>query len=186
MPTKYTIDQVIPTQVGKTEYWDIYFRKPDSNSHIYRMPKITLDARAAEYGIDATDVETLMEISLHEIFLEMSQDDETNEMRFDDQSPTLMSAESTQAAREAHINRLKTCPVKIDTRGNKALDVIRSSHQPNPAWIQSHKESVDIIRWVKKHGNLPQLPSDPQPKSAAGKMARALGITVTIPDLSRE
>lgn len=186
MADKYVVDQVTATKVGQTECWDIRMTRPDGNNHIYRMPKITLDARAAEYGIDSTDIETLIELSLHEIFFEVTQSDETNELTFKDGGPSLMSADSTQAARDAHLGRVKTCPVRITTRGNKVLDVIRNSHTPDKTWIDQHRQQVDTRRWAKRYGDvLLSVPAEPA-KSAAGQMGRALGIKVTLPDLRQE
>lgn len=85
---------------------------------IHAFPYDTLEWRAAEYGIDPSDVDTLMDIVLAEPYL-------TNE----DYEPgtTLYDAASIQDAREAHIARCVKVKLahRMSTRGKNQPHVQR-------------------------------------------------------------
>ncbi|MGW0575110.1 hypothetical protein ACWD25_03890 [Streptomyces sp. NPDC002920] len=123
------------------------------------MPKTILDWRAAEYGIDPADVDALLDIVLHEPH--MADADSQYGTRRGDAGPDLWTAESTDAAREAHLARIKECPVQIGVRGTKAVDTIRRNHRSDPDRIRTMRETVDTNRWLKKYGDLPAKPTDP-------------------------
>lgn len=52
-----------------TPCWQLMMLKPDGYGHGITFPKQTLEYRAGEYGIDPDDVETLLDVVLHEPFL---------------------------------------------------------------------------------------------------------------------
>jgi len=59
----YVIDQML----GKdTPGWQVGLAKPDGTMHSHHMPKLTMTARAVEYGIDVEDTELLWDIAVHE------------------------------------------------------------------------------------------------------------------------
>jgi hypothetical protein len=134
------------------------------------MPTVTLEWRSAEYGIDPADVDTLLDVILHEPHIPLT--DDGSGPRYADNGPDLWTAESTTAAREAHLARIKTCPVRIDVKGVKALDPVRNGHRPDADRIRKMREQVDTSRWIKKHGDLPKQPI-PQTPAEKKEAARA-------------
>ncbi|MEU3281584.1 hypothetical protein [Streptomyces antibioticus] len=125
------------------------------------MPTIALDWRAAEYGIDPTDTDTLLEILLHEPFMELAEDEDGQRPRWADGSVDLLTAENTTIAREAHVARAKASRVRIDVRNAAGLAPIRATHQPDPDRIRAMREAIDTTRWLTKYGDLPARPLDP-------------------------
>lgn len=158
MPEKWTIQEVTTKQIGDMNCWRVRMLRADGKPHMHTEPKQSLDWRAAEYGIDPADTDTLLEIILHEPFMAMTEETDTQASRYAD-GPTLWEAESTDAAREALFTRVKNCPVRIDIRGVAALDVIRSSHQPDPERLRAMRELVDTNRWIALYGDLPVRPN---------------------------
>jgi len=52
-----------------TELWRVTSLRPDNVLHCHVFPKTTMQSRAAEYGIDPTDTNTLLDIVLHEPYM---------------------------------------------------------------------------------------------------------------------
>jgi hypothetical protein len=125
------------------------------------MPQTILEWRAAEYGIDPTDTETLLDIVLHEPHLPMDEpdEDEPQAMRYAQGGPTLWEADSTTKARDAHLERVAACPVRIDLTGTE-LDPVRESHSPDMGRFRTMRETVDIQRWTHLYGALPITPTE--------------------------
>ena len=159
MPTM-TVESAAPEVIGVTDVWRVITRYPSGDGVTHIFPTATLDWRAAEYGIDPSDVDTLLEVVLHEPHLPVTVDN-TGATRYDDNGPDLWTAENTDAAREAHLARVKTCPVRIGVRGVAALDSIRTGYVPDLDRIRTMRETVDTNRWLKKYGDLPARPADP-------------------------
>lgn len=138
----------------RTDCWEVHIQRDDGAKGIHMMPKSTLDFRAAEYGIDPTDVDTLMSIILHEPYMPVEEPTAQN--------PTpmapLMQVDSTTAAREAHLARVKNCSAQFEVKGSKGLDAIRKAHKPDTDRIKAHRERVDTHRWTVKYGDLPVQP----------------------------
>ncbi|MEH0586238.1 hypothetical protein QA942_19960 [Streptomyces sp. B21-106] len=170
MPEKWTISNIVAVQVGAAPCWQVSLTRPDGSVGNHVMPTSALEWRAAEYGIDPTDVDTLLDILLHEPHMPTT-DDPQHGPRYADDGPDLWTADTTTAAREAHAARIKTCPVQINVRAAKPVDVIRAGHRPDPARLRGMREVVDTNRWIKKHGDLPVPPKptveDPVPVSNA-------------------
>lgn len=165
MPEKWTIQEATVKQVGNSQCWRVRMLKADGKPHLHTMPAATLDWRAAEYGIDPSDVDALLEIVLHEPFLAMADDSEDHHPRYADDGPTLWDADNTTTAREAHLARVKNSPVRINVRNVPALDVIRNGHRPDPDRLRAMRELVDTHRWINRYGDLPARPK-PTPKAA--------------------
>ncbi|MFM9635986.1 hypothetical protein [Streptomyces turgidiscabies] len=121
------------------------------------MPQDILDWRAAEYGIDPTDTDTLLEIVLHELHMPVTEETDGQPARYAGDGPVLKEATSTAAARAAHLDRVKNCPVRIAVRDRAALNPIRA-RRPDPARIRAMREAVDTSRWTALYGALPVQP----------------------------
>lgn len=169
MPEKWTIQESQARTVGETPCWEIAILKPDGTLHRHLMPTMALEWRAAEYGIDPADVDTLLDVVLHEPHLPTVDDPERGP-RYADDGPDLWMAENTNAARTAHVARIKASPIRIDVQGVKALDTIRNGHHPDAARIRAMREAVDTSRWLKQHGDLPE---QPLPQTPIGKREAA-------------
>lgn len=144
MPKKMTVESAQPDIIGETEVWRVLIRNAagsDGVTHIF--PKHTLDWRAAEYGIDPADVDTLLDVILHEPHMPEAD------------GPDLWTADNTGHARVAHLARVEGCPVRIDVRAAKALAPVRTGHRPDAEQIRRMREQVDTTRWLKKYGDLP-------------------------------
>lgn len=157
MPEKWTISETIARQIGDSACWQVTLIRPDGNKVHHVMPTAALEWRAAEYGIDPTDTEALMEILLHEPHMPMV-DDPQHGPQYADSGPDLWTADNTDHAREAHLARVKASTVRIDVKGAAALAPIRAGHRPDTARIRQMREQVDTSRWIKKHGGLPEQP----------------------------
>lgn len=157
MAENWTVSETTARQVSGTPCWQVSLVRPDGNTVVYLMPTNALDWRAAEYGIDPTDVDTLLEVVLHEPHMPMTDDDEKGPQPRDG-GPDLWTAENTEAARQAHLARVQACQVQIGVRNVKALAAIRSGHRPDLAQIRAMREAVDTSRWLKKYGALPAPP----------------------------
>ncbi|MDX3575991.1 hypothetical protein [Streptomyces sp. FL07-04A] len=169
MSEKWTISNIIALQVGTEPCWQVSLTRPDGTVGNHLMPTSTLEWRAAEYGVDPTDVDALLDIILHEPHMQTI-DDPQHGPRYADDAPDLWTADNTTAAREAHVARIKTCNVRIDVRGVKALDPVRAGHRPDSDRIRKMREQVDTSRWLKKHGGLPVPPLPDIPDPAGGSL----------------
>lgn len=138
----------------RPDLWEFHILKDDGNKGLHLMPKFALDLRAAEYGVDPTDVDTLMSMLLHEPHMP-DEEPTANPL------PPLMKADSTTQARNEHLDRVKNCKVQIRIKGSKGLDAIRKGHKPDRDRIKAHREVVDTHRWGMKYGDLPMPPKSP-------------------------
>lgn len=160
MPEKWTVGGIVSRTIGVTECWEVQLVRPDGTVGNHIMPISILEWRAAEYGIDPTDVDTLMEVILHEPHMAPA-DDTQHSVAAAEDGPDLWAADNTDTARAAHLARVKSCPVQIGVRGSKALAPIRARHRPDPDRIRAMREAVDTNRWMKKYGDLPARAADP-------------------------
>lgn len=169
MAEKWTVADIVSRTIEATECWEARIVRPDGTVGVHIMPVAALEWRAAEYGIDPTDVDALLDIILHEPHMQTI-DDPQHGPRYADGTPDLWTADNTTAARDAHVARIKTCNVRIDVRGVKALDPVRAGHRPDSDRIRKMREQVDTSRWLKKHGALPAPPLPDIPDPVGGSL----------------
>jgi hypothetical protein len=96
-----------------------------------QMPTDTLDWRAAEYGIDHTDVDQLWDITLAEFFM--------NEEDYGD-DPQLYTHLDMDEVRKAHIGRV----AKVKWALRMATRTKGSVHEAAKAIAQIHPEALDL------------------------------------------
>lgn len=165
MPDTYLIDTV-EEYFPKPDMacWVVRFIKPDGNGHHYLFPQDSLLSRAAEYGIDPKDTETLLDIIMHEQFVTPDDDEKalpdmkspalTNQGRHrkGDLVPTdLFNAATIDDARAAHLARIdyakKTKAQVSMPKGLKAnpLDVIKARHL-EISTDDAFKEKCDAVK----------------------------------------
>lgn len=155
MPKKMNVESAQSDIIGETEVWRIIIRNAAGNDGVTHLfPKNTLDWRAAEYGIDPTDVDTLLDVILHEPHIPAAD------------GPDLWTADNTGHARAVHLARVEACPVRIDVKAAKALAPVRTGHRPDVEQIRRMREQVDTNRWLKRYGDLPK---QPLPQTPIGK-----------------
>ncbi len=169
------------------ELWRVRFQRPDGNFREHIFPKMTLDARAAEYGIDPDDVDTLLDVILAEPFIPHPGDPRNHAddpaakaghrvkatspigaVKKGQQVPAwLFNADSTEQAREAHLARVAHCranTVRIarpkGARASDPLDVIRAAHTPDHDLIATIADNVE--------GERRRLRSDRAPRTGKG------------------
>ncbi len=135
--------------------WEIHSQDETGMKHMHLIPKAGLDYRAAEYGIDPTDVDTLLEVILSETHMPTAEQEEMDPALKAKAKPHLWNANTTAEARTNHLERVKNCAVKYQVRSSKALDVIRQGHSPNQEFISTYRQVVDTHRWTEKYGDLP-------------------------------
>lgn len=159
-----------------TACWQMRLLKPDGNGHGYIFPKATLEYRAGEYGIDPDDVETLLDIVLHEPFLpDLSEPDShptdpawqmgvkgralfpLGRIRAGDAVPAdLWTADSIDDARTAHLARIDhvkanivrvTSAITTGTAGRGADPLdLIRAHPINPDGVKAHAAVVHMRR----------------------------------------
>ncbi|MFJ8995610.1 hypothetical protein ACIRQH_35045 [Streptomyces sp. NPDC102279] len=177
-----TVSEYWPNPV--TPCWAVDMIKPDGTGHRHIFPKVTLEFRAAEYGIDPTDVDTLLDIVLHEPYAPHPDDPLKGEdpaatagllspalvsrgtARKGDLIPTtLYTAPDVATAREAHLLRVehgKANNVRVSVgKGKKdPLDVIRRNHGIDPGRVADKVRRIEQRRLIAQ-GRAPQPPSVP-------------------------
>ncbi|MFF8482319.1 hypothetical protein [Streptomyces antibioticus] len=163
MPEKWSVQSARQRKIGDVDAWEVMLLRADGKPHAHLMPTIALDWRAAEYGIDPTDVDTLLEVLLHEPFMEQAEDEAGQQTGWADGSIDLLSAENTDVARRAHLDRVKDSRVRIDVRGVSTLAPVHAGHRPDSDRIRAMREAVDTTRWLKKYGDFPAQPLPQNP-----------------------
>lgn len=171
-PRKLTV-----TAVGEywpnpdTPCWAVDMITPDGGGHRHVFPQVTLENLAAEYGIDPTAVDDLLDIALHQPFAPNPNDPDGEDpagaagmlspalvsrgtVRKGQMIPTtLYTAVDTKSAREAHRVRIeytKTHRVRVvpPKGGRDPLDVIRQAHGIDPARVAAKARVIEARRLV--------------------------------------
>lgn len=120
-----------------TASWRMMMTRHDGGTHLTAFPMSTLEWRVAEYGFDPTDIDGLLDIIIHEQFL--NYDDP-----IDADLPSLFKAGSQQEAREAHlerIDRVKKQRTLVQQSAAKGaphpFDIIRKGHGITQAGVEA-------------------------------------------------
>lgn len=102
----------------------------------YIFPHSTLGWRSAEYGIDPTDIDTLIHVVIHEHHMfDLTHTD-----------PTFLWNTDQETARKAHLRRVGEVMAKVTHHDpDNHLDVIRKAWDPtHPSLAQQRKVIQDI------------------------------------------
>ncbi|MGW6738667.1 hypothetical protein [Streptomyces sp. NPDC055013] len=168
---QYEVQAVIETYSRDgNALWHIVSLKPDGTYHDYYFPQDTLEWRAAEYDIDPTDVEGLLDIVLHEPHkAPVGRDDPalkegrvsqavspSKGTRVGDLEATgLYNAETKQDAKEAHLVRIEHAKANrvrvVSPEGKKdPLDKIRAKYLARVDRVEDKRKMVDERRDLYK------------------------------------
>jgi hypothetical protein len=154
-----------------TPCWAVDMTKPDGGSHRHVFPKHTLEQRAAEYGIEPTAVEDLLDIVLHEPYAPHPDDPDSDDpaaaaglvspalvsrgaTRKGDLIPTTLytapDAATALAAHRTRIDYAKTKRVRVapPKNGKDPLDIIRGNHDIDPARVAAKAQTINHRRLV--------------------------------------
>lgn len=138
--------------------WRLEFDRPDALRHLYVFPRSTFEWRIAEYGFDRDDVDGILDVILHEQFVDMG-----DEYLFD--LPTLVTARHQQEAREAHLERIRLTKLHKhivvphdDKYRPHPHDIIRKDHGITTAGIAEKKWKLipvlphrDKVKYVPRY-----------------------------------
>lgn len=146
-----TVESVEERRNGDVDCWRVVTRAPGDGGITHIFPKAALEWRAAEYGIDPADVDTLLDVVLHEQLM----DDDTAA----ENARALASAASTAEARQAHTARIAavkqgTARIVLDDKSSP-LDAIRARPGITVDGVRAKRELVDVHRWNRLYGGLP-------------------------------
>lgn len=151
-----------------TECWAVIMTRTNGTKHAYVFPKTTLELRAAEYDIDPGDIETLLDIVMHEQFVHSPGGGypdaaaqqgmlspavaSSAEARKGQMVPTdLFNAATIKHARDAHLARVEHAKqtrgrVHPPAHGPDPLDRIRAEHGITKAGVAAASRVVDLQR----------------------------------------
>jgi hypothetical protein len=160
-------------------HWQVLTENDEGFRFAHIFPDSIFIIRAGEYGIPEDDIETLLDVVLHEPYIP----DPTHPRHFADDPAAkaghvvramltkdrakpgtdvpawLYNAKSTQQAREAHLIRVEHCKQNIrhiPTEPGDLLDVIRVAHNPKPGAVAGITAEVEKQRKML-HGSALKL-----------------------------
>lgn len=138
--------------------WEVHSQRDDGSKHLFLIPKMALSCRAAEYGVDPEDVDTLMDLIMHEFRSPTEMQEDADPGLKSKKLPRLLQVQNTSDALKFHQQRMRQSPIQYKIKGNKALDPIRQGHKPDPGLMKNIAAQVDIARWIYNYGDLPDMP----------------------------
>lgn len=167
MAETWTVQSVEDTPwESSSPLWRVTLAKPNGDLHCHVFPHSIFDHRAAEYDIDPADINTLLDVVLHEPYLAdparlNAQDDPAAQQGYvnaQGKPAWLYNADSIEQARQAHLARIQHCKANTvrvvsptSTGGQEAavkdpLDALRRSYKPNLESVKKLRVRVDVIR----------------------------------------
>lgn len=169
--TEHGLGILGPTQ---SDTWRLAMTRPDGLMHLTVFPVSTPTWRIAEYGFDPNDLDTILDIIIHEQFMDFGLPDDL---------PTLSTAKHQQEAREAHIERIRRLKVNHtevvphgDSHREHPLQIIRNNHgitgqriQECQALLMDMSTSHDSPKRMLPNSVLPPLDKNQEsPKALVG------------------
>lgn len=186
MTATYTITSIEERFSDQGDAWLIYMDTGNPTVIAsYLLPKTALQNRAAEYGIDPADIETLLDMVLHEPYIPDPTDPRNHEedpaakkgmrakswksqgrIRKGQLVPAwLYNSDSIDQARRAHLARVDHCKANrvrvVSPKGSDPLDIIREQYAPDPGQIQALRQHVVATRQRLQVGQPARRPTIP-------------------------
>jgi hypothetical protein len=122
--------------------WFIDMDVEGAHPWIYVIPHSTFFHRSAEYGLDPSDFDTLLDVVIHEHHFELHHTD-----------PTFLYNTDEKTAREAHLARVAAAKQRVthqDPHG--LLDTIRKAYDPNDPLLTEACRRMQEVRARMKNG----------------------------------
>lgn len=125
--------------VDDGQNWVVSTKRPNGIPHTFGLSHHTWAARAAEYGIGLDDIDTLMDIGLHENF-----------EGIDQTHPDFVYNNHEASAREKLLARIADTKRRhaVTDPGN-LLQAVRDHHANNPH-DDFHKKHKELVRTIRK------------------------------------
>lgn len=136
----------------RPDIWEIHAQGEDGHKRLMLIPKVALNWRSAEYGIDPEDVDALLDILLHEGQVPPKEEEEQSQ-----RLPRLLETTNTSDALKFQKQRIRRVPRQFDFSDSEALNTIRENHTPDRNLIRAMSEEIDVARWVANYGGLPDI-----------------------------
>lgn len=150
MPKTYTVSSVVDVRApgARSPHWRVQFEHDDdAYNSVYFFPHETLEWRIAEYGIDVNDFDTLLDIVIHEQYVDLQHTD-----------PTFLYNTDQETARVAHLARTaESKKIRTHHDPDNLLDVIRKAHDPKSPRIDEFRRHVLKVRASADSGANSQL-----------------------------
>lgn len=135
------ITRVYSTGNNSFQAWVVDYTDQDGMTRNYVFPSSALTFRAAEYGIDLSDAATLLDIIIHEHYMDPTE--------FHPDHPEFVYNTDQETARSAHLNRVRKLKLQIvhEDPGD-LLKVIREAHvrDNDRSLHESHRTLVASLR----------------------------------------
>lgn len=182
----YTVTSVEERFFEQGDAWLITMDTGTPNTiATYLLPKAALQNRAAEYGIDPADVETLLDIALHEPYIPDPTDPANHaddaaakkglrakawvsrgSIRRGQMVPAwLYNSDSIEQAREAHFARIEHCKANrvrvVSPKTADPLDVIRRQYAPDAGQVAVVRRQVEATRQRLRDWRTLRMPANP-------------------------
>lgn len=127
------------------DHWRVFFEVPapggGTQIHCLAFHPVTLLWRAAEYGIDAEDVQTLLDVVLHEQHM----------VGHDHTSPDFLYNTDQESARSALLDRVEQVRDRIQiTDPDGLLSAVTDEHRVDPEDFELRRQ---YIAHVRRHGH---------------------------------
>lgn len=157
----YKVIDVEDRRHHDSPHWQVLMEREDGWRIAHIFPDHIFEARAGEYGIPHDDIETLIDIVLHEAHIPdplRPQNRKTDPAALQgmvvnvDEPVWLYNAPSTKHAREAHLLRIKHLKEnvhRVETAPGDPLDAIRDSYEPSAEAVALMAEHVRKTRFAK-------------------------------------
>jgi hypothetical protein len=166
---RITHDRVERAQFANDDWWLIHgIRTEDDGTErpwCHRLPVWSLEQRAAEYGIDPTDLSTLLDVVLWEPYL-----GELDDGHGDDHPDFLWNAETIERARTVHLERITAVKKRLahpdQHDHNPALDPIRVDHGIDHRIVALKAEHFGIHREAHRRRRAEQATAQPPDRHA--------------------
>lgn len=138
---------VVQDQGGQSEpVWFIDFSHPDGTLHGYGFPQSTLMQRAAEYGIDPSNVDTLLDVVLHEPYMSLQHTD-----------PSFLWNTDQATARTAHLERVAALKQRLTIADPQGLLQQIRDHYMTTFDPAEHGRRVQAVAAIRRGNHAPHF-----------------------------
>lgn len=138
---------VVQDQGGQSEpVWFIDFSHPDGTLHGYGFPQSTLMQRAAEYGIDPSNVDTLLDVVLHEPYMSLQHTD-----------PSFLWNTDQATARTAHLGRVAQVHKQVAIVDPQNLLQLIKDHYTTTFDPDEHGRRVQAVAAIRRGDHAPHF-----------------------------